>query len=127
MNRLDDFFIIDAVEAVAGGYACRVRLDGGHVIYRAHFPGDPITPGACLVDMACKVFARCLGRPMALRRVDTVKFLHVARPAEVGDLTISYTCIKSVEEDCSVRILIADEKRVYAKMSLSFTAMSMDK
>ncbi len=127
MSMLDNFFIIDAIDGTSGGYSCRVRLNGEHVIYRAHFPEDPITPGACLVRMAGKVFARCLGRPIALRRAATVKFIHVLRPNDVGVLSIAYTHLEAVEDGCSVRIVIADEKTVYAKMSLFFTYTSVDK
>lgn len=124
---LDDFFIIDAIDAISGGYVCRIRLNGTHVIYRAHFPEDPITPGACLVRMAGRVLARCLGRPIELKRAATVKFVHVLRPAEVGGLSITYTHLNLVEGGCGVRIVIADEKNIYAKMSLFFTYTSIDK
>lgn len=127
MNMLDDFFIIDAIDETAGGYSCRVRLNGAHVIYRAHFPEDPITPGACLVRMAGKVFARCLGRSIMLKHAVTIKFIHVLRPNEVGALSIAYTYLDPVEGGCSVRIVIADENTVYAKMSLFFTYTSVDK
>ncbi len=121
MNRLDDFFIIDAIDTTADGYSCRIRLNNGHVIYRAHFPEDPITPGACLVRMTGRVFARCLGRPIELKRVSTVKFIHVLRPDDAEDLSISYMHLDPVEEGCGVRAVIADRKTVYAKMSLFFT------
>lgn len=124
---LDDFFIIDAIDGASGGYSCRVRLNGAHIIYRAHFPEDPITPGACLVGMAGKVFARCLGRPVMLKRVATIKFIHVLRPNEVGALSVVYTHLDPVEDGCNVRIVIADQNTVYAKMSLFFTYTSVDK
>lgn len=127
MDQLDDFFIIDAIEATADGYSGHVRLNSDHVIFRAHFPEDPITPGACLVRMAGKVLAACLGRAMMLKRVVSVKFIHVVRPTEVESLTLSYTHLHIDDDGCAVRLVITDENNVYAKMSLFFTDTSIVK
>ena len=39
-----------------------IRLLPDNVIYKAHFPEKPITPGVCIVQMAVELFARCVAK-----------------------------------------------------------------
>ena len=32
-----------------------IALNAQHFIYQAHFPGEPITPGVCILQMACEL------------------------------------------------------------------------
>ncbi len=46
MKLLNNFFTI-----VGGNESCvHIRLHTTHPVFRAHFPGNPITPGACIVQ-----------------------------------------------------------------------------
>ena len=46
MKLINEMFSI-----VSKGDRVRIKLHPEHVIYDAHFPGQPITPGVCLVQM----------------------------------------------------------------------------
>ena len=37
------------------GQEVKIRLNPDHEIYRAHFPGNPITPGVCIVQIISEV------------------------------------------------------------------------
>ena len=39
------FYIIRKRTDTEGGIDYRVSLNASHVIYEAHFPGNPVTPG----------------------------------------------------------------------------------
>ena len=47
----------------------RVRLNPAHVIYQAHFPGRPITPGACQIQMVTEILAGRLGAEVSLTAI----------------------------------------------------------
>ena len=53
MILLNDFFQIveSGVDPKSGQLIFKVRLNASHVIYKAHFPGMPITPGVCIIQM----------------------------------------------------------------------------
>ena len=50
--------------------------------YGAHYPGNPITPGACLVEMGKELGALVLEKNMLLEKADHVKFLKGIHPEE---------------------------------------------
>ena len=47
----DLFTSIDNYLAQEGHYAFRVRLDASHPVYRGHFPGHPVLPGVCTLQL----------------------------------------------------------------------------
>ena len=47
----DLFTSIDNYLAQEGHYAFRVRLDASHQVFRGHFPGHPMLPGVCTLQL----------------------------------------------------------------------------
>lgn len=62
-----------AVEAV-------VTLDAGHAIFKGHFPGNPVLPGACMLQMVKELLETALQIPLQLIKADELKFLAVIQP-----------------------------------------------
>ena len=54
MKLIGDFFHIVSTKHSEAELVWQVQLNADHYIYRAHFPGNPITPGVCLVQMVMK-------------------------------------------------------------------------
>ena len=52
MDFLDNLFIIESITDTETGFTVKLRCNPEHPVYQAHFPGNPITPGACLLKMA---------------------------------------------------------------------------
>ena len=71
---------LSATSGLPGGVGFTVRMNPEHIIYSAHFPGDPITPGVCIIQMGVELLGRALGRTLELSAVKNVKFLSILRP-----------------------------------------------
>ena len=48
---LNDFFIIDDWQPGNGLARAILRINWGHPIFEGHFPGRPVVPGACLLQI----------------------------------------------------------------------------
>lgn len=95
-----------------------IHLDAEHFIYKAHFPGEPITPGVCIMQIAKELMAEAVASPLQLDTVKNIKFLRIISPLEVTDVTYTVSRI-SVEDDCvKAQITVQDEQGPYAKLSL---------
>lgn len=98
-----------------------IQLDANHFIYQAHFPGEPITPGVCIIQIAQELLEDHLGRNLAIQIVKNVKFLNVISPSETPD--ISYTFEKIVIDDsdktCKVQTQIFSDEISMAKLSFT--------
>ena len=50
------------------------------MIYKAHFPGEPITPGVCILQIGAELLSEAAGERLELSVVKNVKFLSILRP-----------------------------------------------
>lgn len=101
-----------------------IRLHADHPIYRAHFPGNPITPGVCLVKIVSEVVGHQLGRSLELRRIVNLKFASVISPVETPDLDLSF---QVSQESCQpyplwrVKGTFSHDGQAYTKFSLELS------
>lgn len=72
--------LYETVQADAGG--ATVRLLPESPVYRGHFPGYPITPGVCLVQLALELIGERTGHKVRLVAAKTIKFVAPVIPAE---------------------------------------------
>ena len=115
----------DAECPATAGNACQsdkiqVRLNADHLIYQAHFPGNPITPGVCIVQMVGELLSERLGRQLSLGRIVNLKFVAPISPLENPDLTV---CFSSVEDNgmaCKAKGTIMAGEGVKTKFSIIF-------
>lgn len=121
MNFLDNLFHIESIEEAENGFTALLCCNPEHLIYQAHFPGNPITPGACLLQTAGELLQRKLGRPLFLKASKNVKYLNVLVPAEGKEVRFTFSNIVESETECKAQVVIADEASVYTKMSLTFS------
>ena len=121
MNFLDHLFILDFIDETENGFTAHLRCNPEHLIYQAHFPGNPITPGACLLQTAGELLQRKLGRPLFLKSSKNVKYLNVLIPAEDKDVRFVFSNLTETETECKAQVVIADEASIYTKMSLTFS------
>jgi len=117
MNTPDSLYVIDSSSKTPEGYLFDFHLDEGHVIYKAHFPGEPITPGACILDIALELLGRCAGKKLELSCAKNVKYLSILRPENAR---VQARIYKITEEDRELRAQLefTDRQTPVAKMSL---------
>lgn len=59
-----------------------VVLDGDNAIFKGHFPGNPVLPGACMLQMVKELLETALCMPLQLVKADEMKFLAIIQPGE---------------------------------------------
>lgn len=121
MNFLDNLFILNSIDGTENGFTALLRCNPEHLIYQAHFPGNPITPGACLLQTAGELLQHKLDRPLFLKSSKNVKYLNVLVPAEGKEVRFTFSNLVENETECKAQVVIADEASVYTKMSLTFS------
>lgn len=89
MNAL--YQVLQSTSQADGGHEFLLRLDANCDIYRAHFPGRPVTPGACIVEIAHRLAETLAGRRLRVTELKNVKFLAVIDPREIEELTYAVT------------------------------------
>lgn len=64
-----------------GHLAFRVRLDASHPVYRGHFPGHPVLPGVCTLQIVKQCLTCGTGHTLHYTAIRECKFLGMIVPA----------------------------------------------
>ena len=121
MSFLDNLFILESIADSEIGFTAKLRCNAAHPVYQAHFPGNPITPGACLLKTAGEVLQQKLGRPLYLKASKNIKYLSLVIPEEGKEVRYDFSRLVVDETECKAQVVIADETTVYTKMSLTYS------
>ena len=63
-----------------GGLTARIRIDPAHGIFKGHFPGKPVMPGVCMIQIIKELTERAMGRELQLSVASNVKFMAIINP-----------------------------------------------
>ena len=117
----DNLYTTINVEENENGFVAEIETNPSHLIYKAHFPGNPITPGVCIINAAGELLENKINRKLWLKTVKNVKFLSVIIPAEGKRIKYAFSNFKEEDNGCKVQVLVNDETTIYAKISLTFS------
>jgi len=100
--------------------SARVRLLPESPIYAAHFKGMPVTPGACLIQMACELVSASVGKTLDVEEASDIRFVHPVLPTEITELEFQYSRPFPVDQpdDWSVHIVSGDTLCARMKLTL---------
>lgn len=125
MRLTDSLFIIEHYSDTENGFCVELYINPKHYIYKAHFPGNPITPGVCIIQAAGELLESKLDCKLYLKNVKSVKFLKVIIPKE--DKIIRYSFSNIIEDDNSIKtqVVVYDNADVCAKISMIFSKIQL--
>jgi|WetSurMetagenome_2_1015567.scaffolds.fasta_scaffold100555_3 3-hydroxyacyl-[acyl-carrier-protein] dehydratase len=69
-----------------------VRLVKEHAVFDGHFPGNPILPGVCTVQIARELLEQALERKLMLRKAGNIKYLGFISPVATPDVHFNILC-----------------------------------
>ena len=96
-----------------------IRLEPDNVIFKAHFPDYPITPGAVQIRVATELLEMCLNKSLTLSRVADLKFMEPLYPG--AEVAYSFTKLVETDESLKVELSVRSEEKVFSRMSLEYT------
>ena len=78
---LKGFYTIQKIEEVeAGKYNALIHLNKDHEVFKGHFPGNPVLPGVCTMQIIKELTETIVQKPLVLSRAINVKFMALINP-----------------------------------------------
>ena len=123
MKLLNNLYCIDAIDQSEEGILCSIRLIEDSPIYKAHFPTQPITPGACVVQMSVEMYEEFMGsrvqevQGIEIVKVKNAKFLKAMIPG--GGRVFRFVIRESAAEQglIHLQVVVTSDDVTYAKLS----------
>lgn len=116
MRLIGDFYKVVGTEKDSGKTVCKVEMNGGHMIYRSHFPGNPVTPGACLVQMSVEMLQLLSRKRLQLAGAKRIKFRQMVRPTDSPSFV--FEAAETDGDTLTATVTVESEGQNFAKMSL---------
>jgi len=114
-----DFFIQKNNESSDGKINSQLELNAAHKIFSGHFPGQPVVPGVCMIQMVKEILESSIGKKTRLVKSDHAKFLAMIDPRvhSAINATIKYS---ESEEGIAVTASLFKDEIVFLKLKAVF-------
>ncbi len=95
-----------------------IALKANCEIFKGHFPGLPITPGVCLVEMASELFATVIGKNCEIIKCKNIKFLNVVSPVDHPNITYKINWNALENNIFNLKVDIFQGEDTFSKMNI---------
>lgn len=118
MKLQDSLYTIISDQINESEHDYTIKLDHEHFIYKAHFPGEPITPGVCIMQIAHELLEFHTSLSLNIQCVKNVKFLRIIMPNENSIVTYRLQKITIEDNEVKVMVTVFNENDTFAKLSV---------
>ena len=119
----NDFCIVQNLVSMPGTVQASLQWNAAHPIFSGHFPGQPVVPGVCMLQIVTELLASVVGKPTSLKESAQMKFLLFIDPrvSKLVDILISYS--EPEQGVYKVNATLQKEKDIYFKFAGVFTSL----
>lgn len=121
---LTDFYTLESHEKTENGnFVAYIKLNKDHDIFKGHFPGNPVTPGVCMMQIVKELTEEFTGAQLFLKSASNVKFMAIINPFETPDLKLQLD-IDETENDVKVKNTTSFGETIALKMAVSYKKLT---
>jgi len=116
-----DFYTLQSVDSTGeAAYTAKITLNARHEIFQGHFPGNPVTPGVCMMQIIKEITKQIINAPLQLQSASNVKFTAIINPVVNPDLTLEFEVNETEEGLIKVKNTTAYGETIALKLSCMF-------
>jgi 3-hydroxyacyl-[acyl-carrier-protein] dehydratase len=93
----------------------RIKILADNDIFMGHFPGNPIMPGVCQMEIVKEVLGDYLGKEIFYSFVSDIKFINMWAPDD-SEVIYLEICANEIENGCAIKASIYACDKVYFKL-----------
>lgn len=88
---LNDFYTLTTQDFSPEKLQATLTFNRTHKIFEGHFPGLPVVPGVCMMQIVREVTELAVARTLRIAAGDNLKFLAVINPDEQAEVSLTIT------------------------------------
>src|SRR5690606_28497293 len=81
-----------------------ITIHPDHPVFEGHFPGQPVVPGVCMVQIVKELLEQQQGKNLFLRVSSQMKFLQLLTPSEKDELGVTIQMQPQDNDESLLRI-----------------------
>src|SRR5690625_4125184 len=85
----DNLYRLKSIEKLQeNSFNVQIHLDKEHDIFKGHFPGNPVLPGVCMVQIMKEISSKITQENLQLKTSKSIKFLELINTNENPNLDL---------------------------------------
>jgi 3-hydroxyacyl-[acyl-carrier-protein] dehydratase len=126
MKLNGDLFKIESrMEGLPEGQSgFNIILNPDNLIYKAHFPGQPVTPGVCILQMLQELLSLQVGKQLFIKNIKNAKFISMMSPVTDSRVSVLFSSVTPDEGGIKAQGVVArgdDINQLFLKFSIFLT------
>ena len=100
---LKGFYKINSIVNTEGQkYTAAITLNKDHEVFKGHFPGNPVTPGVCMMQIIKELTQEAISAKLTMKSASNIKFMALINPEVNPDLKLDLEI--TVSDDGIVKV-----------------------
>ncbi len=118
---LENFYKIEAKNVIEENknYSFDITINNKHTIFEGHFPGNPIMPGVCMMQITKDIVESLTNNKLFMKKCSNVKFMAIINPDINKDLNLNIT----ISEEENGNIKVKNSTKFKDTLALKLTAL----
>jgi 3-hydroxyacyl-[acyl-carrier-protein] dehydratase len=118
---LQDFYSVDKINTInEGKFLATITLNKDHAIFKGHFPGNPVTPGVCMMQIIKELTESILKVSLTMVSTSNVKFMALINPEVNAKLTLDLEISENEASEIKVKNTTTFDETVALKLSNTY-------
>lgn len=115
---LKDFYTIISLEnTVDSKYSALILINEKHEVFKGHFPGNPIMPGVCMMQIIKELTEQITECSLFLQSLSNVKFMALINPFQTPELRLELDVTTTEDNLVKVKNVSYFDETVALKLS----------
>lgn len=123
MKLKNQLYTIAGSRQEDGSTIFSVVLNPECFIYKAHFPGNPITPGVCIVQTARELLGEMVNKNLEISAAKDIKFINILSPSKNQNVDFVFTNVSDEDGAVKANVVVKAGEEVFATIAFTCTTL----
>lgn len=119
---LENFYELKSLEKTADQkYTAQIVINAGHDVFKGHFPGNPVTPGVCMMQIIKELTQQVVNAPLTMKSASNIKFMALINPEATPELKLELELTEGDDAQVKVKNTTCFNDTVALKLSCIYS------
>jgi 3-hydroxyacyl-[acyl-carrier-protein] dehydratase len=119
MKFLNDLYNLVSLDKADNKISAAVRFNPSHEIFAGHFPGNPVLPGVCIVQITKELLELDQKTDLIMTEASSIKYISFIVPEKAGVVNFEIVQTGS-EEGIACNCNVYNAENVFCKLKYVF-------
>lgn len=115
-----DYCTVSHLSLAEDHITAQIKVDAAHELFKGHFPGMPILPGACQIQIITKALEQAVAQTLSLQKADNIKFLAMMNPSLDPEIALEIKIKSQTDDEIGATATMANAGNTIIKFSGKF-------